>query len=361
MKYAFIKSELVEAFPLPAICRVLSVTQAGYHAWVTRPASAHAIQRDAFEALVQRVYAAFKGKYGAPRIDRALRQAHGYTGSYERVRLAMQRLGLKAKAGRKYKATTDSAHALPIAPNLLGQDFTKTHASAPNQVWLSDITYLWTAEGWLYTCCVLDLFTREIVGWAINSHMRQSLVAEAIGMAEARNGFSAKRPVNGLIFHCDRGSQYAAHETQNHLLALGYRPSMSGTGNCFDNAPMESFWHSLKVEETHGRGFATREQAKRVIFAYIEGFYNTQRMHSSIGWQSPRAFRVAFERRAREREADSSAHAPEAIEREPTRATGGANAGDFSGDLCTGRVELAGPSSEKRRARCTSLRGSHRR
>jgi putative transposase len=342
VKYAFIESDLVEQFPLPVICRVLRVSQAGYHAWVKRPASVSELKREALEALVQRVYDSFKGKYGTPRIHRELCQAHGYTGSYERVRLAMQRLGLKARAGRKYKVTTDSAHDLPIAPNLLGQDFTATHASAPNQVWLSDITYLWTNEGWLYTCCVLDLFTREIVGWAIDSHMRQSLVADAIRMAEFRNGFSAKRSVKGLILHSDKGSQYAAHETRNHLRAMGYRQSMSGTGNCFDNAPMESFWHSLKVEETHGRGFATREEAKRCVFAYIEGFYNTQRMHSSIGWQSPRAFRAAFERQAQAGPADSLVLAAAAIERNQTRATGVANQEDFSGDLCTGRVELAG-------------------
>jgi putative transposase len=145
---------------------------------------------------------------------------------------------------------------------------------------------------------MLDLFTREIVGWAIDSHMRKSLVHDALKMAEFRNEFSEKRGVNGLIFHSDKGSQYAAHETRNHLQKMGYRQSMSGRGNCFDNAPMESFWHSLKVEETHGRGFQTREEAKRCVFGYIEGFYNTTRMHSSINWQSPREFRRARLRRS---------------------------------------------------------------
>ena len=149
MKYAFIESDLVGEFPLPVICRVLRVTQAGYHAWLKRPASLMAVKRDALTDLIRRVFAAFKGKYGAPRIYRELCRQHGYAGSFERVRILMQRMGLRAKAGRKYKLTTDSAHALPIAPNLLGQDFTHTHASAPNQVWLSDITYLWTKEGWV--------------------------------------------------------------------------------------------------------------------------------------------------------------------------------------------------------------------
>ena len=149
MKYAFIESDLVGEFPLPVICRVLRVTQAGYHAWLKRPASLMAVKRDALTDLIRRVFAAFKGKYGAPRIYRELCRQHGYAGSFERVRILMQRMGLRANAGRKYKLTTDSAHALPIAPNLLGQDFTHTHASAPNQVWLSDITYLWTKEGWV--------------------------------------------------------------------------------------------------------------------------------------------------------------------------------------------------------------------
>ena len=150
MKYAFIESDLVVEFPLQVIWRVLRVTQAGYHAWLKRPASAMLVARDALAELIKRVFSSFKGKYGAPRIYRELCRQHGYTGSYERVRVLMQALGLKAKAGRKYKVTTDSAHALPIAPNLLGQDFTQTHASAPNQVWLSDITYLWTKEGWVF-------------------------------------------------------------------------------------------------------------------------------------------------------------------------------------------------------------------
>ena len=295
MKYAFIESDLVGEFPLPVICRVLRVTQAGYHAWLKRPASTMSVARDALAALIRRVFSAFKGKYGAPRIYRELCRQHGYVGSFERVRILMQRLGLRAKAGRKYRVTTDSAHTLPVAPNLLEQDFTRTHASAPNQVWLSDITYLWTKEGWVFVACMLDLFTREIVGWAIDSHMRKSLVHDALKMAEFRNGFTRKAGVGGLIFHSDKGSQYAAHDTRNYLQQMGYRQSMSGKGNCYDNAPMESFWHSLKVEETHGRGFETREEARRCVFGYIEGFYNTTRMHSSLNWQSPRAFRRAFE------------------------------------------------------------------
>ena len=314
MKYAFIESDLVGEFPLSVICRELRVTRAGHHAWLKRPASAMKVARDVLAASIRRVFAAFKGKYGAPRIYRELCQRHGYSGSYERVRRLMQALGLKANAGRKYKVTTDSKHALPIAPNSLEQDFTQTHASAPNQVWLSDITYLWTKEGWVFVCCLLDLFTREIVGWAIDSRMRKSLVHDALKMTEFRNGFIAKTGLGGLIFHSDKGSPYAAHETRNYLQTMGYRRSLSGKGNCYDNAPMESFWPSLKVEETHGRGFETREEARRCVFGYIEGFYNTTRMHSSLSWQSPREFRAGFERAQRSQAEAQTASAPEAAE-----------------------------------------------
>ena len=204
----------------------------------------------------------------------------------------MRTMGLCAKAGKKYQVTTDSGHALPIAPNLLGQDFScdtrpesTSHAKGPDQVWLSDITYLWTREGWLYVCAVLDLYTRRIVGWAIAEHMTRELVLDALRMAN-----KARKPAPGLIFHSDRGSQYASHEVRDWLAERAMRQSMSGTGNCYDNAPMESYWHSLKVEETHGQDFATRAAATRCVFAYVEGWYNTTRMHSSLGYKSPAQF-----------------------------------------------------------------------
>jgi transposase InsO family protein len=184
---------------------------------------------------------------------------------------------------------------LPVAPNLLGQDFScdpgpesASHAKAPDQVWLSDITYLWTREGWVYVCAVLDLFTRKIVGWAIAGHMTRERVLDALRMAYAK-----RKAGRGLIFHSDRGSQYASAEVRRWLAERGLRQSMSGTGNCYDNARMESFWHSLKVEETRGQDFATRAQAQHCVFAYSEGSYNTTRMHSSLGYQSPTQFERA--------------------------------------------------------------------
>jgi putative transposase len=229
-------------------------------------------------------------------VYRVLCQQHRYTGSLNRIKALMRAMGLRAKAGKKYKATTDSAHGLPIAPNLLGQDFScdasaqsGSHAKAPDQVWLSDITYLWTGEGWLYVCAVLDLYTRRIVGWSIAGHMTRQLVLDALEMANTN-----RKPASGLIFHSDRGSQYASAQVRQWLAGKAMRQSMSGTGNCYDNAPMESFWHSMKVEETHGQHFATRDQAKHCVFAYIEGWYNTTRMHSSLNYKSPSQYEREF-------------------------------------------------------------------
>ena len=220
--------------PLSVVCWVLSVTQSGFHAWRVRAPSKRAQERDCLSATLRKVFDAHRGRYGAPRIYRVLCERDGYTGSLNRIQKLMRALGLRAKAGRKYKATTDSGHLLPVAPNLLGQDFScdtgvesTSHAKAPNQVWLSDITYLWTHEGWLYVCAVLDLFTRRIVGWAIAEHMTRQLVLDAMQMAHA-----TRKPGEGLIFHSDRGSQYASAEVSNWLLQKAMRQSMSGTGNC---------------------------------------------------------------------------------------------------------------------------------
>ena len=291
MKYAFVLAELM-AYPLSVVCWVLGVTQSGFHAWRGRPPSLRELERDRLRTDIRKVFDDQRGRYGAPRIHRVLCEQSGYTGSLNRIQSLMRAMGLCAKAGKKFKVTTDSAHSLPVAPNLLSQDFScdtapqsTSHAKAPDQVWLSDITYVWTREGWLYVCAVLDLFTRRIVGWAIAEHMRQQLVLDALEMAA-----KVRRPPPGLIFHSDRGSQYASHEVRKWLKKRAMRQSMSGTGNCYDNAPMESFWHSLKVEDLHGQDFATRAAANHCVFAYIEGWYNTTRLHSSLGYKSPAHF-----------------------------------------------------------------------
>jgi transposase InsO family protein len=297
VKYAFILAELM-AYPLSVICCVLGITQSGFHAWRGRAPSARAQERDSLSMTIRRVYDAHRGRYGAPRIYRVMCEHDGYTGSLNRIQVLMRAMKLRAKAGRKYKATTDSGHSMPVAANLLGQDFScdssaesTSHAKAPDQVWLSDITYLWTREGWQYVCAVLDLYTRKIVGWAIAGHMTRQLVLDALQMA-----YRVRKPGRGLIFHSDKGSQYASAEVRHWLAERGIRQSMSGTGNCFDNAPMESFWHSLKVEETHGQDFATRAQATHCVFAYIEGWYNTTRMHSSLGYKSPAQFERIYDK-----------------------------------------------------------------
>ena len=271
---------------------MLGITQSGFHAWRGRAPSARERERECLRTDLRRVFEVYRGRYGAPRLYRVLRAQHGYTGSLNRIKALMRAMGLVAKAGRKFTATTDSGHALPVAPNLLEQDFScethaesTSHAQAPGQIWLSDITYLWTREGWLYVCAVLDLFTRRIVGWAMAEHMTRELVLAALRMAN-----TARPPEPGLLFHSDRGSQYASYEVRNWLTDQLMRQSMSGTGNCYDNAPMESFWHSLKVEQTQGQDFATRAEARHCVFDYIEGWYNTTRMHSSLDYQSPAQF-----------------------------------------------------------------------
>ena len=294
MKYTFILAELM-MYPMSVVCPVLGVTQSGFHFWRRREPSMREQERERLSVEIRGVFDANRGRYGAPRIHQAMCERHGYTGRLNRLQVLMRTMGLRAKAGRKFKMTTDSAHQLPIAPNLLGQDFScnpsaesTSHAKAPDQVWLSDITYLWTREGWLYVCAVLDLYTRRIVGWAIADHMTRELVLDALRMAQA-----VRKPLPGLIFHSDRGSQYASHEVRAWLTTHAMRQSMSGTGNCYDNAPMESFWHSMKVEETHGQDFATRTEATHSVFGYIEGWYNTIRMHSSLGYRSPAQFERA--------------------------------------------------------------------
>ena len=204
----------------------------------------------------------------------------------------MRATGLRAKAGRKFKVTTDFAHQRPIAPNLLKQNFScdpapesSSPAKAPDQVSLPDITYLWTREGWVYVCAVLDLFTRRIVGWAMAEHTTRALVIDALRMAN-----TARKPPPGLIFYSNCGSQYASHEACAWLTTRAIQESMSGSNNCYDNAPIESFWHSLKVEEPHGQDFATRAEATHSVFGYIEGWYNTTRLHSGLGYKSPAQF-----------------------------------------------------------------------
>jgi transposase InsO family protein len=278
MKFRFIEDHR-DTWPVRVMCDALEVSASGYYAWRGRPESPRAAENRALLAGIRRVHARHRGRYGAPRIHAALR-AEGRLVSRGRVERLMHRHGIRATTQRRFRVvTTDSNHSLPVADNLLDQTFLATR---PNQIWLADITYIPTDEGWLYLATVLDLFTRKVVGWAMRDHMRQELTVAALTMAIQR-----RRPGPGLIHHSDRGSQYAAAGYRQVLDAADMVQSMSRKGNCWDNAPMESFFHTLKTELVHHAAYPTREAAKRDLFAYIEGYYNRQRLHSALGYLTP--------------------------------------------------------------------------
>jgi transposase InsO family protein len=281
VRYRFVHQH-VQQFPITLLCRVLEVSPSGYYAWRTRPESPRQQANRALVGQIQAVQTHSRGTYGRRRVQAQLR-AQGVPCSANRVARLMRQHGLLARPRRRFRVTTDSRHCFPVAPNRLGRDFS---ASAPDQVWVSDITYLATDEGWLYLATVLDLYSRRIVGWAMQPTLEKSLTLSALEMAVAQ-----RQPAPGLIHHSDRGIQYACGDYQARLTRHGMRCSMSRQGDPWDNAPQESFYGSLKGELTHDR-HASRAQARREVFEYIEVFYNRQRLHSSLGYLSP----VAFER-----------------------------------------------------------------
>ena len=230
-------------------------------------------------ATIRRVHQDSGGRYGSPRVHAVVR-SQGRNIGRGRIERLMRRHGIRAIMAPPRRArTTDSRHALPIAPNLLARDFT---AAAPNRIWLADITYVPTGEGWLYLAAVMDLFSRKIVGWAMRDYLRTELASSALTMALQR-----QRPAVGLIHHSDRGVQYASLDYRGALAAAGITASMSRKADCFDNAPMESFFHTLKVELVNQCHWAKRDEARRDLFAYIEGYYNRRRIHSAIGYKTP--------------------------------------------------------------------------
>jgi putative transposase len=270
-----------EHFPVGMMCRLLSVSRSGYYSWKNRPLSGRDQANRILTADIKHIFDDEKGRPGSPRISRRL-QEEGKSVSRHRVAKLMRDNGLRAKAAKKYKATTNSNHALPVAPNLLEQNFT---ADVPDQKWVSDITYIWTEEGWLYLAVVLELYSRRVIGWAIGERMTAALVCDALMMALWRHHMP-----KGVIVHSDRGSQYcsAAYQklfTQHQLVC-----SMSKKGDCYDNAAMESWNHSFKIEAIHGERFLTRSEAKYHVFEYIEVYYNRKRLHSKLGYVSPEAF-----------------------------------------------------------------------
>lgn len=266
-------------FAVTLMCRVLSVSASGYYAWRDRKPSARAQQRAELDAKVRAAFEAERGRAGAPRLSRRLRTGR------RQVAESLRRQGLRAKAARKFKATTNSNHALPVAENRLQQDFT---AERRDQVWVGDITYIDTGEGWLYLAAVVDLYSRKVVGWSMSERMTAALVCDALRMAL----FNRKMP-RGVVMHTDRGSQYCSREHRALLDEYGLIASMSARGNCYDNAAMESWNHSLKVEAIHGERFATRERARAHVFDYIEVYYNRVRLHSTLGYLSPEQFELS--------------------------------------------------------------------
>jgi putative transposase len=278
MKYAWIDAHRKE-HDLIDLCRVLAVSPSGCRAWKGGGTPDRKRLTDVqMLALIRSIHAEIKGAYGSPRITKELR-ARSLPASKERVERLMRENGIRARHKRRDKATTDSKHNLPVAPNLLDRNF---QPSAPNQAWSADMTTIWTDEGWLYLAVVLDLFNREIVGWSIKPRMRADIVVDALTMAWFR-----RKPAPGLIHHSDQGSQYASHAFQARLKEYAMICSMSRKGNCRDNAPTESFFNSLKNERVHGTRYGTQAAARDDLFDYIEFFYNRKRQHSTLGYASP--------------------------------------------------------------------------
>jgi transposase InsO family protein len=290
VKYQFIAKHR-DQFSITAMCRVLSVSRSGYYAWRNRPVSLRKMANDILLEQIKATHQKSRQTYGSPRIQAEL-VAQGIKCGRNRVARLMRLHGLSANQKRAFKVkTTDSNHDQPIAPNLLDQDF---EADQPDQKWLTDtlapahsagVTYIPTAQGWLYLAVVLDLYSRRIVGWAMSDSLERQLVINALQMA-----LLARRPPPGLLHHSDRGSQYASEDYQALLTQHQLRCSMSRAGNCYDNAPMESFFGTLKTELVHHRHYATRAEARTDIFEFIEIFYNRFRRHSALAYQSPVMF-----------------------------------------------------------------------
>jgi len=278
VKFGFVDEHRL-VWPVTVMCKVLGLSTSGYYAWRARPESPRAAANRALLDDIARIHAGSHGTYGSPRIHAVLR-GHGRRAGRSRIERLMRHVGIRGLAALPRRArTTDSRHDYPIAPNRLARNF---QAARPNQVWLADLTYIPTAEGWLYLAAILDMHTRKIVGWSMRQTLHAEIAIDALNMAIER-----QRPPPGLIHHSDRGIQYAAGSYRQVLAQSGISPSMSRKGNCWDNAPMESFFHTLKTERVHHRVYATRDQARRDLFQYIEGFYNPHRLHSALGYLSP--------------------------------------------------------------------------
>lgn len=282
MKYRAIRDH-AGRFAVRLMCRALKVSSAGYYAWVTRPESERTRSNRRLLVKIRAIHAESRQTYGSPSICDALVK-RGHRVNEKRVARLMRENVIRAKTVKKWRATTDSQHPLPIAANILDRQFT---ASASNRVWAGDITYVWTDAGWLYLAVVLDLYSRAVIGWAMGPRLTADLATDALTMALAR-----RKPEPGLLHHSDRGVQYASGDYRQLLRDAKMTCSMSRKGNCWDNAVVESFFGTLKKELIHDRRYATREAATQDVFEYIEVFYNRQRRHTTLGYRSPAEFKA---------------------------------------------------------------------
>jgi len=263
------------------MCKVLEVSTQGFYAWLKRPESARHRANVALAVTVKELHVRSRRRYGSPRVHHAL-QVRGQRVGRNRVARLMQQQGLRARPKRRFRRTTDSDHQLPVAPNVLARNFT---ADAPDKAWVTDLTYVWTLEGWLYVAAIVDLFSRRVVGWAMSDSLERQIALDALSMA-----LQSRNPAPGLVHHSDRGSQYASADYQRVLKDWGIVCSMSRKGDCWDNAVAESFFATLKLELVYDGVFATRAQATSAIFEYIEIFYNRERFHSSLGYLTPAGY-----------------------------------------------------------------------
>lgn len=268
-------------FPVRLMCRVLEVSVSGFYAWARRPLCQRDREDQRLSRVIGQIHERSRRTYGSPRVTHELRARQEVVGRHRVARL-MRAAGLKACRPKRFRCTTDSDHARPVAENLLERNF---EAQRPNQSWVADITYIWTQQGWLYLAVVLDLFSRRVVGWSMACDLRAKLVLDALKAALLQ-----RAPDAGLLFHSDRGSQYASEEFQRALSSAGIECSMSRRGNCWDNAVAESFFATLKKELVHRNRWPTRQAARTAIFEYLEVFYNRQRRHSSLQYLSPEQY-----------------------------------------------------------------------
>lgn len=275
--------ENAETFSVGKMCQVFSISRSGYYDWLHRQTqkTKRQLEDESLSEHIRQIYYDNKRRYGVPRIYNALKQKEIHCGK-NRVARLMKKEGLAAWRKKSFKRTTNSNHNHPVAPNLLNRDF---NTSRPNQAWVSDITYIPTLQGWLYLATIIDLYSRKVVGWAMSERLGKEIVISAIKMA-----IKNRRPSTGLIVHSDRGVQYASNEFQKILKRNKFRCSMSRKGNCWDNAPAESFFSSLKQELMYEDWFKTRQEARLAIFEFIEIYYNKKRMHSTLSYMTPEEY-----------------------------------------------------------------------